>query len=84
MNQWYGLTIDDIRAIEEKTKQELDRVSMLYVCTDTCLYEYMCVCVCVCVCVCACVCVCVCVCVCMYVCTCVPYHVYHIRTSARN
>ena len=24
VDQWYGLTIEDIRAIEEKTKQELD------------------------------------------------------------
>lgn len=24
-DRWYGLTMDDIRAIEEKTKEELDR-----------------------------------------------------------
>ena len=27
MDNWYGLTIDDIRAIEAKTKAELDAVS---------------------------------------------------------
>jgi len=27
MDKWYGLTIDDIRALEAKTKQELDEVS---------------------------------------------------------
>lgn len=25
MDRWYGLTMDDIRAIEEKTKEELDK-----------------------------------------------------------
>lgn len=25
MDGWYGLTMDDIRAIEEKTKEDLDR-----------------------------------------------------------
>lgn len=25
MDQWYGLTIDEIREIEEKTKEELDK-----------------------------------------------------------
>lgn len=25
MDSWYGLTMDDIRAIEEKTKEELDK-----------------------------------------------------------
>ena len=54
MDQWYGLTIDDIRAIEDKTKQELDRVSGL-----------LCVCV---VCMCTCVCICICIRVCVYVC----------------
>ena len=27
IDRWYGLTIADIRALEEKTKQELDKVS---------------------------------------------------------
>ena len=27
MDKWYGLTIEDIRAIEEQTKEELDKVS---------------------------------------------------------
>lgn len=25
IDRWYGLTMDDIRAIEDKTKEELDR-----------------------------------------------------------
>lgn len=25
MDRWYGLTMEDIRALEEKTKEELDR-----------------------------------------------------------
>lgn len=25
MDRWYGLTMDDIRALEEKTKEDLDR-----------------------------------------------------------
>lgn len=25
MDRWYGLTMEDIRALEEKTKDELDR-----------------------------------------------------------
>ena len=29
MDEWYGLTMDDIRRIEEKTKEELDKVSSL-------------------------------------------------------
>ena len=28
MDQWHGLTIEDIRAIEEKTKKELDQVCL--------------------------------------------------------
>lgn len=27
MDKWYGLTMDDIRAIEDRTKTELDEVS---------------------------------------------------------
>jgi hypothetical protein len=27
VDRWYGLTMEDIRAIEDKTKEELDRVS---------------------------------------------------------
>lgn len=27
-DRWYGLTMDDIRAIEEKTKEELDKQRM--------------------------------------------------------
>ena len=34
MDQWYGLTIEDIRAIEEKTKHELDQVSL---CVQLCI-----------------------------------------------
>jgi hypothetical protein len=30
IDRWYGLTMEDIRAIEDKTKEELDRVSRLY------------------------------------------------------
>lgn len=29
MDRWYGLTLQDIREIEEKTREELDRVSFL-------------------------------------------------------
>lgn len=29
MDQWYGLTMDDIRVIEEKTKEELDKQRQL-------------------------------------------------------
>lgn len=25
MDRWYGLTMEDIRALEDKTKEELDR-----------------------------------------------------------
>lgn len=25
MDQWYGLTMEDIRALEDKTKEDLDR-----------------------------------------------------------
>ena len=28
MDEWYGLTMDDIRRIEDETKQELDKVSL--------------------------------------------------------
>ena len=28
MDEWYGLTMDDIRRIEDETKQELDKVSV--------------------------------------------------------
>jgi hypothetical protein len=31
MDRWYGLTLQDIREIEEKTREELDRVSFLKV-----------------------------------------------------
>ena len=27
MDEWYGLTMDDIRRIEDETKKELDKVS---------------------------------------------------------
>ena len=27
MDRWHGLTMEDIRAIEDKTKEELDKVS---------------------------------------------------------
>jgi hypothetical protein len=30
MDRWHGLTMEDIRAIEDKTKEELDNVSRLY------------------------------------------------------
>lgn len=29
MDSWYGLTMDDIRAIEDKTKEELDKQRQL-------------------------------------------------------
>lgn len=29
MDRWHGLTLQDIREIEEKTKEDLDRVSFL-------------------------------------------------------
>jgi len=29
MDRWYGLTLQDIREIEEKTREELDRVSFV-------------------------------------------------------
>jgi hypothetical protein len=30
MDRWHGLTMEDIRAIEDKTNEELDKVSILY------------------------------------------------------
>lgn len=30
MDRWHGLTLQDIREIEEKTREELDRVSISY------------------------------------------------------
>jgi hypothetical protein len=30
MDRWHGLTMEDIRAIEDKTKEELDKVSRLF------------------------------------------------------
>lgn len=29
MDRWHGLTLQDIREIEEKTKEELDKVSLI-------------------------------------------------------
>lgn len=29
MDRWYGLTMEDIRALEDKTKEELDRQRQL-------------------------------------------------------
>jgi len=29
MDRWHGLTLQDIREIEEKTREELDRVSFI-------------------------------------------------------
>jgi len=29
MDRWHGLTLQDIREIEEKTREELDRVCLL-------------------------------------------------------
>jgi len=29
MDRWYGLTLQDIREIEEKTREELDRVNFV-------------------------------------------------------
>lgn len=31
IDRWYGLTMEDIRSIEDKTKEELDRVNILYI-----------------------------------------------------
>ena len=37
MDKWYGLTMEDIRALEDKTKHELDEVrkSRTYMCNIT-------------------------------------------------